>query len=400
MEHWKLKAILFVLAISTTHLSVFTEISNATTTTSRETQETVERKMRLRVLSDEFKVMSYNLLNLFDAQHDEGKLDHTFLPINYPGKTINCQHLSKPYYREECLNMDWTPEKVQLKIRQIKKAIALQGSLPDVLAVQEIENHRVAKMLADELGYEGVITTDSPDHRGIDVALLYNEKKLTYIDHEERDITEALGFSSRNLLRVHFHPKGANSRTIMAFYVNHWPSQAAPPIKRVSAARALADFIDEQIAIHGSSRYHVLVMGDFNTLTTDSPNAFSDVIISPYWDNHLTDVQTYAEDGQNMMTHLMPPGTYWYGRRGVYNRLDRFFISRNLRSRSDIYIMAKTFRIVATRENTKVVTYSNRNTDYYPLKQRVPLKYNFDTTDPRELGYSDHFPIVVKFKIK
>ena len=292
--------------------------------------------------------------------------------------------------------MKW---KKQVKIKQIKKVVAMQGSLPDLLAVQEIENARVAEMLRDELGFERFVITDSPDKRGIDVALFFNEDKLDYIEHEELDISDEVGFPTRNILRVHFRPKVGYSRNVFAVYVNHWPSQAAGPIARMSAAKALSEFIDKQTERIGANRYHVVVMGDFNTLRHEVPNAFHNVLNSPYWDNFLFDVQTLSEDSNNDMTFHMPPGTYWYGQKGVYQRFDRFFVSHNLRNREGMNVVPRSFRIVGTRENSVSVSYCDRSDDFYPDRQRVPKRYNFNTLRESDLGFSDHFPIVVKFKL-
>ncbi|MBC86518.1 MAG: hypothetical protein CL677_05000 [Bdellovibrionaceae bacterium] len=358
------------------------------------------RSIKQDTSSSEIKVMSYNVLNLFDAQHDSGKLDHTFLPLSYRGKVINCQRLSRSYYREECLNTDWTDEKVVAKIAQIKKVVEMQGDLPDLLAVQEIENANVAGMLQRALGYDAFVITNSPDKRGIDVALLYKEDKLRYLNHEELDITEQVGFETRNILKVHFQPKVGTSSNVIGVYVNHWPSQASGPIARMSAANALSEFIDRETQEIGRSKYHVLVMGDFNTLRHEVPNAFHNVLNSPYWDNYLFDVQTLSEDSSNNMTLYMPPGTYWYSAKGKYQRFDRFFISHNLRDTAGLSVIPNTYRIVGTPENTREVRYRSRDSDYYPSKQRVPLRYNFNTLTESELGFSDHFPIVVKFKLR
>ena len=194
--------------------------------------------MELKVEDNEFKVLSYNLYNLFDAEHDQGKSDWTWLPLNYPSKYIKCQELSNEYYRKECQTTNWTQEKLEIKVRQLARVVRLQGSLPDLLAVQEIENENALGLLQDELGYKRLLITNSPDRRGIDVGLLFNEDKLEYVEHEDINISDileseyGLNVKTRNILRVHFRPKQGNREKVIGVYVNHWPSQRKGSIFR------------------------------------------------------------------------------------------------------------------------------------------------------------------------
>lgn len=365
------------------------------------------KRMRLRVAQDEFKIMSYNVLNLFDNEHDVedgvSKLDHTFLPLNYPGKAIECQKLSRDYYRKDCLKTNWTDEKLALKLKQIEKSVRIQGSLPDLLALEEVENENVISMLGQVLGYDYYVMTRSPDKRGIDVALLFNQKKLEYIEHQEIDVSSAVGFRTRNILRVNFRPRVGRykDRKTIGVYVNHWPSQAAGSIARYTAAQVLATAIDQQIETYGSEHYYVIATGDFNTLERDSPNPFHDLLTSPFqWSNFLYDVNTLSDSSRNPMKYHMPPGTYWYGRSGKYNKFDRFFVSQNLYSPEGAQVVPESFRIVGTRLNSVHYKYKKRSPEFYPVDQLVPFRYNFNTVDVDRLGFSDHYPIVVKFKIK
>ncbi len=361
-----------------------------------------QARMATKTGATEFKVMSYNVLNLFDTKHDKGKLDHTFLPINSRGKAINCQRLSKDYYREQCLRLDWTKEKLLLKLHQLKKSIALQGSLPDLLAVQEVENENVVKMLGQVLGYSNYLVTNSPDRRGIDVALLFNQNKLEYIEHQEIDVSSRVNFKTRNILRAHFRPKRGHNRSkkVIAVYVNHWPSQGKGSVTRFTASQVLAEEIVKQTNKIGIKNYHVIATGDFNTTTNDSPHPFHDMLTSPTtWDLFLYDTQSISEKSRNPMRYQMPPATYWYQREGVYNHFDRLFISQNLWSPEGVTVLPHSYRIVGTPVNSKHHQYRGRSPDYYPIDQLVPFKGNFNTTDINKLGYSDHYPVVVKFKM-
>jgi len=119
------------------------------------------------------QVMSYNVENLFDAQHDEGKNDWTFVPKNTPGKKEACQEEKNKHRRKECMDYDWTEQKLEMKLSQIKDVVTKERALPDFLGVVEVENPHVIAMLAKKLGYENFEMTESPDKRGVDVALMY-----------------------------------------------------------------------------------------------------------------------------------------------------------------------------------------------------------------------------------
>ena len=135
--------------------------------------------------ANEIKIMSYNLLNLFDAEKDEFSDDWQWLPINYPGKQRYCSKIQNPKMAKECAQFDWTYEKVDWKLNQIKKVVDFQGSKPDMLAVMEIENENVMRMLATKLGYQHYLITTSADKRGIDVGLLFNPRAdLQYVGWE------------------------------------------------------------------------------------------------------------------------------------------------------------------------------------------------------------------------
>src|SRR5687768_7788303 len=98
------------------------------------------------------RVAAYNLENLFDATHDENRLDWFYMPLSHPGKTQGCKDAGASFERA-CLVTDWTPEKAQLKIDQMKAALLSQGALPDILGVEEVENAAILGEFARAVGY-------------------------------------------------------------------------------------------------------------------------------------------------------------------------------------------------------------------------------------------------------
>ena len=117
-----------------------------------------------------FRVMSWNVENLFDTHHDTLKNDNEFLPDAI-------RH--------------WNYTKYKKKLADMARVITAVGEWnpPALVGLCEVENDSVLRDLTQrsplkELGYRYVMTS-SPDLRGIDVALLY-----------QRDLFKLLSFRS------------------------------------------------------------------------------------------------------------------------------------------------------------------------------------------------------------
>ncbi|RME14140.1 MAG: hypothetical protein D6797_09540 [Bdellovibrio sp.] len=348
----------------------------------------------------EITIMTYNVENLFDTEHDRGKDDWDFLPKNYPGKKSGCARKS-PNYRFRCLKSDWTPDKLQIKLRQIKKMVTYSNGLPDILAVQEIENENVARMLSDTLGFNRFILEEGPDRRGIDVALFFNEDKVTYLTHR---IWTLRGDSfekhpSRDILGVYFEfPKG-DKMSVLAVYVNHWPSQRAPSMKRVMAAQQLKKFLEEDRRKYGSA-FHAVVLGDFNTVNRDWPHPINSVLLNPSWIHHLIDVQSLAKKYGYYKANS-PLGSYFYPPRMEWSFLDRVLISQNLHDAKGLEASLKSFSVISPKFAKRAFRYTRSESALRgSMVMGVPIRYNHNASDIRKAGYSDHFPISVKIRYR
>jgi endonuclease/exonuclease/phosphatase family metal-dependent hydrolase len=354
---------------------------------------------------NEFKVMTYNVTNLFDADHDDGKNDYAFLPKGFPGKQEECERIRNPYYKEDCLNSDWTNARIKLKIAQIKRVLTAQGDLPDVLALQEVENENVVSQLAKGLGYSRFVMTNSPDKRGIDVALLFNETKLVYLSHDETPIVhdKIAADATRNFLRVVFAIRNDDSQKKIAFYVNHWPAAMAPTYWRNVVASQLRDLIDQHQQRFGPANYHSIVLGDFNTQTDEFPTPFYSLIFDKKWLYKLSDAHDYARrfaTDKSIFTR-MPPGTYWYIGENVWHRFDRIFVSPNLIDKFELEVVPDSYRIVAPSMMRAKVTYTSETHYFFgTTAEGIPYRYNHNTDVKSQAGFSDHFPVTLKVRFK
>ena len=339
--------------------------------------------------------MTYNMENLFDAQHDEGKNDWSYLPKKTKGKKEKCEKLKYDRYRRECLRNDWNQKRLILKLRQVKWALDInRETLPEFLAIQEVENPKVASLLAERLGYKSYKMTNSPDKRGIDVALLYSENKdIKFVAMKEHEIT-GKHFEkkpTRNILEVEFK---INKKPVTIF-VNHWPSLGNPTVARIAAAKVLKARIDRILSNNG--KHSIVALGDFNTIDENHPHPFRSVLTE---DGHMKDmlkVYMSSKSIDRKKKKAFPLGTYFYPPKMQWNMLDRIFVSKNLVDGKNSEIELDSFHIHNPRILTSVYEYTDG-----PYKGSrvvgVPKDYDHTATKKNKAGFSDHFAVSVKAK--
>lgn len=208
----------------------------------------------------------YNLENLFDIYDDPVKNDSEFLP---EGKN------------------KWTQAKYEKKLHNMAKVIR---SMADnnkrwhtILGISEIENRLVIEDLVSQpeiadANYQ-IVHYDSPDRRGVDVALLYKPDQFTYLDSESipfdfnSDIdfsdTDTSYFKTRDILMVH----GLIAGEHFAFYVAHLPSRVGGKggNLRSRGAEIIYNHSREMEAKYPGIK--IVAMGDMNDNPTDDSMA-------------------------------------------------------------------------------------------------------------------------------
>jgi hypothetical protein len=337
------------------------------------------------------QIMSYNVENLFDAKHDEGKIDWSFLPKDAPGKKEACAKENSKYRRNECYDADWTDEKVEMKLDQIVDVVTKERKgTPDFLGLVEVENAEVVGRLAKKLGYETFEITNSPDNRGVDVALLYklsdDIKKISRAEH-----VVPVDYPTRNILEVEF-TVGGNPLTI---FVNHWPSLANPDSWRVKAAEVLANRTKEILA--KNPKMNIIAMGDFNTIDSNNPHPFKTVLEK---DNLFLDlVEQYKADKavSDADKAKLSPGTYYYPKKNEWNYLDHIFYTAALHDGKDLELDVPTFEIYLPTFAMKELTRKAGSDDEKDHKVvMIPNRFNTEAKSRDKMGFSDHFSVLVK----
>lgn len=354
----------------------------------------------------EITIMAYNMENLFDAQHDEGKEDYNYLPQSHPLKG-ECAN-SSPSYREICFATDWTDERVRWKLDQIKSVFMAMDSLPDIVGVEEVENIGILTRLANHIGYERAILEEGPDARGIDVGLMYRSEKIEYIGHHSYRL-EGPEFDSkptRDVLAVYFSIKdlGRNG-PILAVYVNHWPSQAAPATKRFITAEKTKEFIQRDQNRFGRDRLHAVILGDFNTVPDDYPHPFKGALLTGTRTGEILDAREVRDSSKkagdlNDLTGVPQPiGSYFYPREMAWQYLDRIFVSGNLQDAQGLELVPSSFTIFNEPSLTQTFRYSYEDRPLFgSIVTGVPKRFNSTANSREEMGFSDHFPVLAKFR--
>ncbi|MCO4795197.1 MAG: endonuclease/exonuclease/phosphatase family protein [Bacteriovoracaceae bacterium] len=348
--------------------------------------------------SGEIELMVYNVENLFDSVHtiENGveKDDWTFLPKGTPGKDDACKKISYWRYKKQCFDTDWNDTLLKMKLDQIASVLTKNRKLPEILTLVEVEGPNVVGRLAKRLGYKEFHVSQSPDKRGIDLAIMYNpSKSIQFVskrEHEVKDIKRP----TRDIFEVEMKLGGKP----VHIFINHWPSQGNPPEARVAAAKVLKKRVLE---IKKKSNHSVISLGDFNTIPTDYPHPFHTEITE---ERLLLDVHTMYKRDRSIdrkKKSKMPPGTYFYYKEMAWNVLDRIFVDESLIDGKGMDIVLSTYEIYAPKFITTTHEYNGKKAGYFKGSsvKRVPKSYDHSSKTPEKAGYSDHFPVSIKLKL-
>ncbi len=341
--------------------------------------------------------MSYNVENLFDTHHDNMKNDWTYLPLSHAKKRSECNKNKSFYRKRECLETNWTKKKLHLKISQIKKVVSQNKNLPDFLALTEIENSNVVAQLAKALGYQHFEITNSPDKRGVDVALLYRvHKDIKKISHKEHELSADYFKKkpTRNILEVEFL---INNKFPLTIFVNHWPSLSNPTKTRLHAAKVLNSRIKS--ILENNKKHRVIAAGDFNTIDSNHPHPFKDTLLKnlPLVDLHESFMKDRRVD--KSLKKMLPLGSYFYANKMAWNHLDRIFYSKNLLRTKGLALIKKSYRIMAAEFMTTTYIYEKREHYLYGSKVKAtPFSYDHKASKEKLAGFSDHFPLFIRLE--
>ncbi|MEY5133182.1 MAG: hypothetical protein RLZZ198_1186 [Bacteroidota bacterium] len=292
-------------------------------------------------------VAFYNVENLFDTI-DGPNDDAEFLPA---------------------AKNQWNAARYEEKLMHIREVLVAMGK-PLVCGFSEVENASVVRaIVANQEAFKtyGIVHYESPDARGIDVALIYDSCKLTLID------SKAIRFvlpgetkpTTRDILWAQFKYKK------QPFYVmlNHWPSRRGgtdeSDDKRVAAAKIACNFID---SVQKSNGYPIIFLGDLN----DHPENNAPKLIDERLDPMIT-----KDSGPTK-------GTHFYN--NEWGILDHIYVSANF--------IGKKNGIVASSGQIHNFPFlmEEYKGNIQPKRTYAGSKYLG--------GYSDHLPVSIQLNIK
>lgn len=316
-----------------------------------------------RMLHNEYTVLSYNVENLFDTSDDPKVPDEEFLPS---------------------AEKKWNEERYQKKLNDLAKVISGVNpqDAPEIVGLIEVENRAVLEDLISTQDLKkhkyGIIHEESPDFRGIDVALIYRPDAFSYLSHETLPVTFADDpeFKTRDIL----HVMGKIKNQTVHVFVNHWPSRIGgdekTEPKRILAANVLKKKVDEVMA--SDSKANVVIMGDMN----DEPVNVS---------LQETLGAKSPETGAKLVNLMMPDdqkgeGTYFYS--GNWNMLDNIVVSGEMITGKKVKIENNKGEIY----RSEWMIFTNNKGAKTPNRTYVGDKYTG--------GVSDHFPVYFKMKVK
>lgn len=271
------------------------------------------------------RVVFYNCENLFDIHDDSLTNDNEFTPES---------------------DRHWTYKKYVKKRTQLFKAIAATGveSPPEIIGVCEVENFNVLYDLfyrtpLKKYGYK-IVHADSPDERGIDVALMYKPEVFSVLSTRFIRVInpEQTDQRTRDIL----YTKGVvtNSDTLHIM-VMHWPSKRGGSLLSIRFRNRVASQIhticDSIFATNSHAR--LLLMGDLND------EAFSESI-RKHLQTHPLDSAKHPNKLYDLAEAIAytDPGSYKF--QGKWGTIDHFIVSGSLLNKqSGLQISDKGQRI-------------------------------------------------------
>lgn len=297
------------------------------------------------VAAQEHAVVFYNVENLFDTINDPAMADEEFLPL---------------------ADRAWNDERYRAKLQLIASTLTdITPQPPTLVGLAEVENRVVLQDLLQttplNTSHYEICHYDSPDERGIDVALLYRPDRFHYIG--SCAITAATASPTRDILTVWGEMDGHPTFIVVV----HWPSRIGgvkfTEAERRICARQVREVVNSVMMQNPATR--IIVMGDMN----DNPH-----------DKSLID-DLRAKRRPTQPTELYNPfaevrrGSSVYD--GRWNKYDNIVVSVNTpllpiegKRRAAVYRHPS----LLTRRGTPCPTY--------------------DGTDHKG-GASDHFPIYI-----
>lgn len=308
-----------------------------------------------------FGVAFYNLENFFDTINNNGKYDYEYT---------------------ENGSKKWDGEKYRNKVHNMAYAISQMTTQstpmgPAIIGVSEIENITPLQDLVKDPALKDkrlqIVHHDSPDLRGIDVALLYNPRFFRVLNVvNSRVVVDGYPeFKTRDQMCV----TGLLAGEKVSVIVNHWPSRSGGQERsnylREAAAKRVRLTVDS--LLRDDPNQGIIIMGDLNDDPFDP--SVAEVLGAK---KDMDDVEE-PSDLYNPWWETLDKGIGSLAYRGQWNLFDQIIMSQ--------YFLGDRSRLTFFKNevlNFDFLKTSEGDRKGYPLRTHASGVYLN--------GYSDHFP--------
>ncbi|WP_372999054.1 endonuclease/exonuclease/phosphatase family protein [Sulfurimonas sp.] len=314
------------------------------------------------------KIATYNVENLFDLEKKGYKY--------------------KEY--EPNTNSNWNQRTYKIKLQNIAKVIKEIDA--DIIALQEVHSLQALKDLRFTLKQNGLYyqyySIADKKHTATKVAFL---SKLPFTYSKELSVTST--YKYRNILESKFKINGND----LYIFINHWKAKSGPESMRIVSAKTLRKRVSEI----GYDK-NIVLLGDFNSHyeeflifkrnrkhnDTNGKTGINHVLRTLKQIHRAKDVKYEKENFYNLWYDTDASKRYSYIFKGKKEALDNILISQPLLDKKGISYIDDSI--------------TNLDKNYLFKKKNI---YRWQVSKARVSkhkgkGYSDHLPVMAKFRVK
>ena len=312
-------------------------------------------------------VAFYNVENLFDTINNPNKFDEAspIMELNFNRGDI---------YKKKVQNMARVISEIGADVSK---------NAPVIIGLSEVENREVVEDLANDPALVtkdyGIVHFESPDARGIDVALMYQKEFFTPIDTSSHELKI---YDDNTRKRVYTRDQllvsGKLEGEMIHVIVSHWPSrsggEARSRPKRIAAAKLNKRIID---SLQANDPYaKIFSMGDLNDDPTNS--SLKDILKA---ERDKEDVK--LKGIYNPMEDFFRKGLGSNAYRDAWSLFDQILITKPLLEKD--YSSFRFYK--AGIFNKQYLTNKKGRYKGYPFRSFADGGFTN--------GFSDHFPVYV-----
>ncbi|MGN0235071.1 MAG: hypothetical protein ACI4BD_01980 [Paludibacteraceae bacterium] len=311
-----------------------------------------------------WQVMWWNVENLFRPDTDSLNPDREFTPDGM---------------------RRWTHGRYRTKVAQIAQVAANAGGWQgmDVIGLCEVEDSACVADICRALGKDyRAVHYESPDPRGMDVALVYRTT-CTLLGSQPVPISLSDGKRTRDVLYARLVMPLCDT---VDFLLCHLPSMrggyGTAALRRAEVQTTIQQTIDS--LLQTDTARQIILMGDMNDDPHDNLRGMH---------NRMCNMQTKRREpikegrssGRTILTDMQAKsdkhirGTYKH--RGVWTYLDQCYLSESLHNRqTEVRVYAPDY----------LLEEDNRYLGVRPKRTYIGMRYHG--------GYSDHLPVVLRME--